>query len=175
MQAPIKAAYWESPEHFVKATEELPKPRFTIFAFILMIVVGPALFIFQFYKTGKDWGGLVFGFSVYIGILWLFFLSPFRRWQTRRHYAKHLRKEPLPVEWTFTDTEVTMRAGSEAITQFAWQHFRRVIQKPSGFLLETNNKLFHWIPRDSFSPIQDFDSLAQLLRRKISLYEVTQK
>jgi hypothetical protein len=179
MQEPIKAVYSETIDHLIKASEEIPRKHSKLFL-VLMFTMGPLIFGFQEYQQPQHrpywyiwfFGGCLF----YFGLVWLLYFSRFiRRWQLRRYYARSHRKEPLAVEWSFSDADIIQRAGMESTSRLAWTHFKRAIRKPNGFLLETPNKTYHWIPRASLASNENFEALAELLKQKISPYEVVEK
>jgi hypothetical protein len=177
MQEPIKAVYWESVDHMVKASEEIPR-KYSKLYLVLIFTMGPLIFGSKEYQQQEPYWYIWFlgGCLFYFGIIWLFFFSRFiRSWQLRRHYTRSHRKEPLAVEWSFSDADIIQRAGMELTSRLAWNHFKRAIRKPNGFLLETPNKTFHWIPRESLSSSENFEALAVLLKQKITPYEVIGK
>jgi hypothetical protein len=113
------------------------------------------------------------GLSIfYYGLIWMaLFSRSHRRSQARKYLARNLRKEPLAVEWKFGEADVIQIGGSESSTRFAWEHFKRAIRKPNGFLLETPNEAFHWIPRTALASDESFEALARLLKQKAGNYE----
>lgn len=59
--------------------------------------------------------------------------------------------------------------------RIAWEHFKQVVRRPNGFLLQTPNKTWYWIPRESLASNDNFEALAELFKRKVSRYEVPAK
>lgn len=182
MSEPLKAAYWENVDHLVDATEEIQKirgERLTVVTAILFLLFGPAVLCGMVYYSnhGRISVWEVIGLTLfYYVLIWLFkYCRSFRRWQWKKFYARQFRGQPLAVEWIFSEADVIQRGGAESSTRFAWEHFKRVIRRSEGFLLETNHKMFHWIPRSSLPSEASFELLAGLLKQKVKAYEESRK
>jgi hypothetical protein len=169
---PIKAAYLQSSDHILDALDQMSAEKSSLRSRLILVVTGPLVFGLLSW-INRDRSAAIFGTAIYFIFIYLFaFCRPLRRWQRRRNIAKQIRSDALPVQWTFDDSDVIQQTDSESVSRFAWQHFTRVIQRPAGFLLETKNKQFHWIPRESISPDDTFDGLARLLKQNTTLYEI---
>ncbi len=106
-----------------------------------------------------------------IGLIVIFGLPAFRRWELRRKWEREpIYKTEHAVSFSKDGIHFLM---GHVESNLDWGYYQQVIESPDGFLLVYGNDAFHYFPKRAFGGeqmINDFRKLAtsKLARRTMS-------
>jgi hypothetical protein len=92
---------------------------------------------------------------------------PARNWWIRRRFAKRPDAN-ASMSVVFGDDGLKFDMPGIAKSEAAWASVYKALLSADGLLLYSNERMFHWLPRDAFASAEDFAAARALIEANVA-------
>ena len=92
---------------------------------------------------------------------------PARNWWIRKRFARRPDAD-APMSVALGDDGLKFDMPGIAKSEAAWASVYKAVLSRDGLLLYSNERMFHWLPRDAFASADDFAAARGLIEANVS-------
>ena len=168
MELPIHLRYTPEKKDYVRASRVLARntPGFMVIAVVILLAMTAAAVILLIPGVENATWRNVALVVLLVGAFYIIYYFVFIPLQLYKAYKTnpYLQKER---EFTFTDEQIIMEIDDK-VTQLDWDHFQKVIDGGSFYLLiyQAEERVYPFVPKDAFEDQRAHDAFLQLLESK---------